>query len=372
VLDITDNNTKAAYLVQCIQIWLRIRLDNVAAVALLASALLAVVGDRIHPALEVAPGLVGVLLTSCLGLVNYLNWSIMQLTAVEASLNTVERIEEYCQPTREEPWEAIDVVSEAAAADPEWPAAGGVTLENVRVTYRPGLPMVLKGVSITFPAGKRCGVVGRTGSGKSTLLSALFRLVPVEGRIFVDGIDLGLLSLERVRQSLCIIPQDPVLFAASVRYNLDPFNQHSNEELTRVLEYVQLSKAVQVLGGLDGMIQDAGSNVSVGQRQLLCVGRALLRRPRVLCLDEATANVDVETDKLIQDVIHERFQQTTVITIAHRLHTILDYDLVLVLDAGQVVESGSPTELRAKSGGAFAGMLMAHELASVTSASPNA
>lgn len=202
------------------------------------------------------------------------------------------------------------------------------------------------------------GVVGRTGAGKSSMIQSLFRLAENDGQILIDGIDIGVIGLHDLRKKISIIPQEAICFSESLRFNLDPFEERNDDELWSSLEQVELKTVVQSMpGGLDCRVYDGGSNFSVGQRQLLCLARAILRNNRILILDEATANVDSETDKLIQQTIRRQFANCTVITIAHRLNTIMDSDKVLVIDAGEIVEYDHPFELIKKSGGAFKRLL---------------
>ena len=190
------------------------------------------------------------------------------------------------------------------------------------------------------------GVVGRTGAGKSSIIQSLFRLAENEGQIFIDGIDIGAIGLHDLRKKISIIPQEPVLFSGSLRFNLDPFGERSDAELWTALDQVELLTVVSALpGGIDAKVLDGGSNFSVGQRQLLCLARAILRNNKIFILDEATANVDSETDNLIQQTIRRQFIDCTVITIAHRLNTVMDSDAVLVIDAGEVVEYDHPFKL---------------------------
>ena len=222
-------------------------------------------------------------------------------------------------------------------------------------------PLILKGVNLTVEPHEKVGVVGRTSAGKSTMMIALFRITDLcEGSIAIDGIDLATLGLEDVRRALCIIPQDPVLFSASVRFNLDPFNEASDEDIWSVLEQVELKDAIERLPrGLDDDVQEGGSNFSVGERQLICMARALLKHPKILIMDEATASLDNETDTHLQHMIRKQFATCTGLTIAHRLNTIMDAHRVCVMDKGVVAEYDSPANLLRKEGGIFRGMVIA-------------
>jgi len=222
--------------------------------------------------------------------------------------------------------------------------------------YRDGLPLVLRDVSFAIGAGQKVGVVGRTGSGKSTLLLAFLRLVEVcEGEIVVCGKPARSYALRELRQLFSMIPQDPVLFEGTVRSNVDPFGAASDAEVWDALEQVGMAERVRCeAGGVDCRVLEGGSNLSVGQRQLLCLARALLRRGSAFILmDEATANVDPALDRQIQQTVRETFRDYTVVTIAHRLHTVASYDMILVMDGGRLVESGSPRELVQRRGSAF-------------------
>lgn len=229
------------------------------------------------------------------------------------------------------------------------------------MAYRPELPPVLKDLSVVFAAGEKIGVCGRTGAGKSSLFVTLFRLCNISsGKILLDGVDIHRIGLADLRSSLAIIPQSPVIFSGSLRYNLDPFNVHTDAAVIAALEKVQLGYLVNDLpNGLHTLMAEQGSNLSVGEGQLLCIARALLKPSKLLFVDEATANVDGQTDKLIQRVLRSEFKDRTVITIAHRLQTIITCDRIVVLDSGQVAETGTPKELMAKKDGLFATMLAA-------------
>ncbi|CAI5966044.1 unnamed protein product [Closterium sp. NIES-65] len=216
---------------------------------------------------------------------------------------------------------------------PPWPSAGAVRVEQLTVRYGSTGQAVLRSLSFRLAGGEKCGVVGRTGAGKSTLMLALLRLVEASsGSICIDGVDIASLPLATLRSEVVAIPQEPVLFSQSLRFNLDPLGQHSDEALWSVLATVRLKPLVAgLLGGLDGALAQGGGNLSLGQRQLLCLARALLASTRVLLMDEATASMDGESDAVIKDILWESFKDSTVITIAHRLSTVLHYDQASLL-----------------------------------------
>uniref|UniRef100_A0A7N6ABQ1 ATP-binding cassette, sub-family C (CFTR/MRP), member 10 n=1 Tax=Anabas testudineus TaxID=64144 RepID=A0A7N6ABQ1_ANATE len=229
---------------------------------------------------------------------------------------------------------------------PAWPEQGWLEFRSVVLAYRDGLPNALDGVSLVVRPGEKVGIVGRTGSGKSTMFLALFRMVEInQGQILLDGLDISSVGLAQLRSRLAIIPQDPFLFSGTIRENLDPCGRHRDEQLLDVLDQCHLSSVVNRKGGLDAGVGERGKSFSVGQRQLLCLARALLTQAKVLCIDEATASVDQKTDQLLQQTIREKFQGKTVLTIAHRINTIMDSDRVLVMRAGKVVEFDTPAAL---------------------------
>uniref|UniRef100_A0A3Q4GBW8 ATP-binding cassette, sub-family C (CFTR/MRP), member 10 n=1 Tax=Neolamprologus brichardi TaxID=32507 RepID=A0A3Q4GBW8_NEOBR len=255
-------------------------------------------------------------------------------------LVSVERTEEYSTGLPIEPQHQNTKLS------PSWPEHGCLEFRNVALTYRDGLPNALDGVSLMVRPGEKIGIVGRTGSGKSTIFLALFRMVELsQGQILLDQLDITTVGLVQLRSRLAIIPQDPFLFSGTVRENLDPCGRHLEPELLDVLEQCHLSPVVSRMGGLDAEVGERGRFFSAGQKQLLCLARALLTQAKVLCIDEATASVDHKTDKLLQQTIREKFQDKTVLTIAHRINTIMDCDRVLVMHAGKVVEFDSPVSL---------------------------
>ena len=224
------------------------------------------------------------------------------------------------------------------------------------VLFRDDLPLALKNVTFTCGGGERVAIVGRTGAGKSSLTMGLFRMIePAAGQILIDGVDVTHLGLGDLRSKLSIIPQDPVLFNGTLRSNLDPFARHTDEQVATALRQAHLDEFAQRVG-LAHAVKEGGANLSVGQKQLVCLARALLRRSPVLVLDEATAAIDVETDEIIQRTIREQFSGSTIITIAHRLNTVIDYDKIVVLSAGELVECDSPENLLKNKSSAFYAM----------------
>uniref|UniRef100_A0A3B4TXQ8 ATP-binding cassette, sub-family C (CFTR/MRP), member 12 n=1 Tax=Seriola dumerili TaxID=41447 RepID=A0A3B4TXQ8_SERDU len=268
---------------------------------------------------------------------------------VEARFISVERLLEYitgCESEGSGPVGQVDQVSE------DWPQCGAITFQDYQMRYSQNSPVVLNGLQLHVSGGEKLGIVGKTGSGKSSLAAALFRLVePAAGRILIDGVDITSISLSDLRRKLSIIPQDPVLFTGTVRYNLDPFSVHSDEEVWAALEKTYMKDTVR--------LSDEGT-FSAGQRQLMCLSRALLRNSKIVLLDEASASVDAETDSLIQITIRDSFQHCTTLTIAHRIHTILQVDRVLVLDHGQVIEFDHPDVLKQRPDSLFSSLLQTH------------
>ncbi|PNT75777.1 hypothetical protein BRADI_1g37850v3, partial [Brachypodium distachyon] len=270
---------------------------------------------------------------------------------LENYIVSVERIKQY-----------MHLQSEPPAVIPDnrppisWPQEGSIDPQDLKVKYRPNTSLVLKGITCTFPARSRIGVVGRTGSGKSTLISTLFRLVdPVGGRILIDNLDISSIGLKDLRTKLSIIPQEPTLFRGTVRNNLDPLGLHSDDEIKQALEKCQLKGSISSTAGLlDTVVSDDGDNWSVGQRQLFCLGRVLLHRNKILVLDKATASIDAATDAILQSVIRKQFNSCTVITIAHRVPTVTDSDKVMVLSYGKVLEYDTPAKLLGDKKSAFA------------------
>ncbi|XP_031208632.1 canalicular multispecific organic anion transporter 2 [Mastomys coucha] len=342
-----DNNQKSSYPYIASNRWLGIHVEFVGNCVVLFAALFAVIGRN-----NLNPGLVGLSVSYALQVTMGLNWMIRMISDLESNIIAVERVKEYSMTETEAPW-----IVESNRAPEGWPTQGVVEFRNYSVRYRPGLELVLKNLTLHVQGGEKVGIVGRTGAGKSSMTLCLFRILEAaEGEIFIDGLNVAHIGLHDLRSQLTIIPQDPILFSGTLRMNLDPFGRYSEEDIWRALELSHLNTFVSSQpAGLDFQCAEGGDNLSVGQRQLVCLARALLRKSRVLVLDEATAAIDLETDDLIQGTIRTQFENCTVLTIAHRLNTIMDYNRVLVLDRGVVAEFDSPVNLLA-AGGIFYGM----------------
>nr|XP_026483252.1 multidrug resistance-associated protein 1 isoform X3 [Vanessa tameamea] len=341
-----DHN-QSCYYPSCIaNRWLAVRLEMIGNLIIFFAALFAVLGrDTINP------GLVGLSVSYALQITQTLNWLVRMTSEVETNIVAVERIKEYAETTQEAAWTV------AKGPGSTWPETGALQLERLSLGYRSGEP-ALRDLTCTVAPRDKLGIVGRTGAGKSTLTLGLFRIVEaMSGRILIDGIDISTIGLHQLRSRITIIPQDPVLFSGSLRMNLDPFGVYTDEEIWRSLEHAHLKSFVQGLqAGLLHEISEGGENLSVGQRQLVCLARALLRKTPLLVLDEATAAVDLETDDLIQKTIRSEFASCTVLTIAHRLNTIMDSTKVMVLDKGQLVEYAPPEQLLQDKNSIFYGM----------------
>ncbi|KAI7805399.1 canalicular multispecific organic anion transporter 1 isoform X1 [Triplophysa rosa] len=336
-----DENLKSVYPWIVSNRWLAMRLESLGNLVVFFAALFAVIS---RDSLE--SGLVGLSISYALNVTQTLNWLVRMTSELETNIVAVERVSEYTEIKNEAQW-----ITENRPPD-GWPTAGNISFENYKVRYRPELDLILHGITCNIESTEKIGIVGRTGAGKSSLTNCLFRIIEAaEGQIFIDGIDISTLGLHDLRSRITIIPQDPVLFCGTLRMNLDPFEKFSDEDIWRVLELAHLKNFVGSLPSkLQHEVSEGGENLSLGQRQLLCLARALLRKSRILILDEATAAVDLETDDLIQSTIRREFSHCTVLTIAHRLNTILDSSRVMVLDSGKIVEFDSPSALFNKHG----------------------
>ncbi|KAF9112024.1 hypothetical protein BGX27_004109 [Mortierella sp. AM989] len=335
-----DQNLRAFYPGIAGNRWLAFRLETLSSIIIFGSAFLSVFSLARN--ISVDPGLVGLSLTYALSITQTLNWMVRQYTEIESNIVSVERLQEYIQLKPEAP-EIID----DHRPPQDWPAQGRVEFIDYETRYRPGLELVLRGVNCSIRPHEKVGICGRTGAGKSSLTLSLFRIIEaVKGQIFVDGVDISTMGLYDVRSRFSIIPQDPVLFAGTIRFNLDPLGTKSDMELWQALEDSYLKDYVSTMeGGLNAMVLESGDNFSVGQRQLICLARALLRKTSLLVLDEATAAIDLETDALVQAIIRQKFTHCTILTIAHRINTVMDSDRIMVLDQGKVVEFDSPENL---------------------------
>uniref|UniRef100_A0A0E0JIA9 ABC transporter C family member 13 n=1 Tax=Oryza punctata TaxID=4537 RepID=A0A0E0JIA9_ORYPU len=318
--------------------WLGLRLELIGSLVLCVTALLMVT----LPSNIVLPEYVGLSLSYGLSLNSVMFWAIWLSCNIENKMVSVERIKQFTNIPSEAEWRIKDTAPSA-----NWPYKGDIDIIDLKFRYRHNTPLVLKGITLSIHGGEKIGVVGRTGSGKSTLIQALFRIVePSEGKIIIDGIDICTLGLHDLRSRFGIIPQEPVLFEGTIRSNIDPLQLYSDDEIWQALERCQLKDAVTSKPEkLDASVVDNGENWSVGQRQLLCLGRVMLKHSRILFMDEATASVDSQTDAVIQKIIREEFSACTIISIAHRIPTVMDCDRVLVIDAGLAKEFDSPANL---------------------------
>uniref|UniRef100_T1K6F1 ABC-type glutathione-S-conjugate transporter n=2 Tax=Tetranychus urticae TaxID=32264 RepID=T1K6F1_TETUR len=317
--------------------WLAVRLEFLGNLIVFLAAIFAVTSRG-----TLSPGYTGLSVSYALTVTQVLNMLVRAVSDVETNVVSVERCLEYTKTPMEAPW---DLPHKRTSSN--WPDNGQIEFKNYSTRYRPGLDLVLKDISCTIKPNEKVGIVGRTGAGKSSLTLALFRIIePSGGRIEIDDQDISQLGLHNLRSRLTVIPQDPVLFSGSFRRNFDPFEKHTDSDIWKALELSHLKGFVDSLeSGLNYEIAEGGENLSVGQKQLVCLTRALLRKSKVLVLDEATAAVDIETDELIQGTIRKEFSDCTIVTIAHRLNTIMDYDRIIVMDKGTIVEFDSPANL---------------------------
>lgn len=356
-----DNQNEAYFLTLVNQRWLGANLSVLAFCIVFIIAMLCV-----FSVFSISPASTGLLLTYVINLTGTMTMMMRSLTQVENEFNSVERLDHY----------AFHLVQEKAYEipendpDPSWPQHGEITFENVSMKYRPELPYVLSNLNMHIKKNEKIGFCGRTGAGKSTFMTCLYRLTEFEGDIAIDGVDIKTLGLHTLRSKLTIIPQDPVLFVGTIRENLDPFLEHSDEKLwdalctagliaRDVLPVVkQQSKDDENLHKfhLTRVVEDDGTNFSIGERQLIALARALVRKTKILILDEATSSVDYETDSKIQVTIASQFSDCTILCIAHRLNTILNYDRIVVLDEGKVIEFDSPKTLFMNSNSHFRAM----------------
>ena len=347
-----DSMNGAYFLTFANQRWLATRLDMIGNLLVFTLGIL-VVTSRF----SINPSIGGLVLSYMIMTVTMIQFTIRQLAEVENNMNSTERIHYYGSQLEQE---APEILGELP---PQWPDKGEIVFDDVQMRYRPDLPLVLKGMSVTVRPGERIGVVGRTGAGKSSIMATLFRLVELSGgKISIDGVNIATIGLQDLRARMSIIPQDPTLFRGTIRSNLDPFNEHDDLALWNALRQADLVGAEQGLDDeagrihLDTPVEDEGLNFSLGQRQLLALARALVRGSRIIVCDEATSSVDFETDQRIQRTIVRGFQGSTLLCIAHRLKTIIGYDRILVMDQGDIAELDTPITLYDRPDGIFRSM----------------
>lgn len=349
-----DQMNSAYYLTFSNQRWLSVRLDGIGNILVFTTGIL-VVTSRFN----VSPSISGLILSYILSIVQLIQFTVRQLAEMENAMNATERIHYYGNELAEEPpLHLADVPS-------SWPHKGEIIFNEVQMRYREGLPLVLQGLNMTVAGGERIGIVGRTGAGKSSIMSALFRLVELSsGSISIDGVNIATVGLEDLRTRLAIIPQDPTLFRGTVRSNLDPFHEHTDLELWSALRQSDLVEGDADTGAdasvhgrihLDAVVEEEGLNFSLGQRQLMALARALVRGSQIIVCDEATSSVDMDTDQKIQKTIATGFRGKTLLCIAHRLKTIINYDRICVMDQGRIAELDEPLRLW-EAGGIFRGM----------------
>ncbi len=351
-----DNNSLPYMIFRVSARWAGVRLETLAITLQFSTCLMVVLS---HGNIDSATA--GLALSYTIQFTGMLQILILMASETEARFTSVERIQSYMKTLVSEAQPRI----KGRVPKKGWPHNGKVVFKDFAMRYRDGLPLVVKGINLTIQPREKIGIVGRTGSGKSSLGIGLFRLVEAcGGGIIIDDITIGDIGLRDLRSRLSIIPQDPVLFFGTVRYNLDPFQEHDDRTLWDALEQAFMKpKIKQIDNKLDAMVAEGGDNFSVGERQLLCMARALLRNSKILMLDEATAAIDTKTDSLIQNTIRTAFNDCTMLIIAHRLNTILDADKVLVMDDGHVAEFDTPANLLANPEGVFSGMVHAAKAA---------
>ncbi|XP_062300094.1 ATP-binding cassette sub-family C member 9 isoform X2 [Scomber scombrus] len=353
MLELTDTNNTAYLFLSAANRWLEVRTDYLGAVIVLTAAVTSIWSSQYLP----AGGLVGLGLTYALTVTNYLNWVVRNLADLEVQMAAVKKVNSFLSTESENYEGSMD----ATQVPENWPQDGEIKIQDLCVRYDPMLKPVLKHVNAYIEPGQKVGICGRTGSGKSSLSLAFFNMVDIfEGKIVIDGIDICKLPLQTLRSRLSIILQDPVLFSGSIRFNLDPERTCTDDRLWEALEIAQLKNMVKALpGGLDAVVTEGGENFSVGQRQLFCLARAFVRKSSILIMDEATASIDMATENILQKVVMTAFADRTVVTIAHRVHTILTADLVIVMKRGNILEYDKPETLLEQEDGMFASFVKA-------------
>ncbi|XP_075705466.1 ATP-binding cassette sub-family C member 9-like isoform X2 [Rhinoderma darwinii] len=341
MLELTDTNNLAYLFLSAANRWLEVRTDYLGACIVLMAAVTSITSGF-------TSGIVGLGLTYALTVTNYLNWVVRNLADLEVQIGAVKKVNSFLNIESE----CYEGTMDSQQVPDDWPKDGEIKISDLCVRYESNLKPVLKHVKANIKPGQKVGICGRTGSGKSSLSLAFFRMVDIfDGSIIIDGLDIARIPLHTLRSRLSIILQDPVLFSGSIRLNLDPECKCTDDRLWEALEIAQLKNLVKALpGGLDAMVTEGGENFSVGQRQLFCLARAFVRKSSILIMDEATASIDMATENILQKVVMTAFADRTVVTIAHRVHTILTADLVIVMRRGNILEYDTPESLLAQDG----------------------
>ncbi|CAF1204621.1 unnamed protein product [Rotaria sp. Silwood1] len=338
-----DTNSRSYFILFAAARWFGLRLDLITFVVTLVTAILAVALRH-----QIDPSSAALSISYCITLIGLFQWAIRQSAEAENFMTSAERIHEYGQLVPESYQNSHENDVHIQPPD-DWPSRGIIEFKDYTFRYRPELDPVLKNLNLRIESKEKIGIIGRTGAGKSSLLQALFRLVDqsaIDGTILIDDIDIGCLSLDHLRSHLSVIPQVPILFCGTLRYNIDPFEQFSDEECFAALEAVQLKQLVRNHpDGLHLLVTESGTNLSAGERQLVCVARAILKRSHILLVDEATANVDHTTDRMLQEVIADKFRDRTILTIAHRLNTVANSNRILMLQKGEVAYFDVPNNI---------------------------
>ncbi|XP_022998363.1 ABC transporter C family member 13 isoform X3 [Cucurbita maxima] len=338
-------------------LWLSLRLQLLAGSIISFIAVTAVIGSLGNLSINFGtPGLVGLALSYAAPIVSLLGNFLTSFTETEKEMVSMERALQYIDIPQED-------LDGCRCLDSEWPCQGRIEFQNVTLRYKPSLPAALRDISFTILGGAQVGIIGRTGAGKSSILNSLFRLMPIcAGHILVDGIDIAEVPVRDLRTRFAVVPQTPFLFEGTLRENLDPFHLYDDQKILEALERCYIKREIEAAGGLDFHVKESGLSFSAGQRQLLCLARALLKSSKVLCLDECTANVDTQTASLLQNAISNECRGITVVTIAHRISTVLNMDDILILDYGILVEQGSPQSLLKKESSKFSSFVKASNM----------
>ncbi|XP_041046050.1 ATP-binding cassette sub-family C member 9-like [Carcharodon carcharias] len=355
ILNKIDYNNIAYLYLNTVNRWLGIRLDLIGTSIVFASALCSLLTTTLG---YLQAGLVGLAIVYALKMSTYLNWCVREFADMEMQMNAVERVNHYSALPSEQQFKESQIDTGSNLTN--WPHSGEIEFNEVSVRYDEKLDPVVHKLTLKISPGTKVGICGRTGSGKSSLTLALLRIIDnFEGYIKIDGLDISSVTLDHLRKAISIIPQDPILFNGTIRFNLDPDLVHSDEELWDALEVAQLKPMVSELPeGLNTLVTEGSENFSLGQRQLFCIARALIKKSKITIMDEATASVDMETDAAFQTVVHTAFPNSTVLIIAHRIRTIMDCERVLVMEQGKIIEDGDPQILQ-QSDGLFAKLVKA-------------